>query len=401
MRIPNGPTDEMTVSASQIRTYGAGGFRLDSHEDSKGCPRLYKAKYVDRDVPEEKPSYPLLYGTMFHEALFLMEDKGLNPDEALQEAFPVSGTPEMMAEAKTDMTAYLERGASPIDRFGTLAVETQLSAVLYEDEEHGTVRWRGFLDWLGMDMDDPNTIHVVDYKTNRNPPRTEDVISDVQLKSYAWLVRENSKQFGIPQDRVRVIVHLDAVKWREIAVEYTYEEIEDWQDWAIAICRAILRDDEALPVINPGCDFCPIRFSCPAFDALPETAKQMAEGLSGIEDPEKRLAWRDAANKVRLLLEKQVKSIDSALADKAMTEGGLIVGNQQWVVEQEWGDKWDLPTLHRAMGDRFYEVVNPVKGRIDKITKDWTPDAAAAVQRAVERVPGNVKAKRKKVETSD
>lgn len=401
MKIPAGPTDEMTVSATQLRVYGAAGFRLNTHEESKGCPRQYKAKYVDRIVEHDPKSYALQYGSYFHQILYLMEDRGLTPDEALQEAFPSDGDPEMITEARQDLTQYMERGASPVDRFGTLAVETEMDALLYVDDEHGPVRWRGIIDWIGVDMDDPHTIHVVDYKTNRFPPSLPDVEADVQLKSYAWLVMENADRFGISRDRVRVVVHLDAIKFREVEVEYAREDIEDWQDWAIAVCRAILRDEDAEPRINPGCDYCPVRFDCPAFDALPGTARELADRLAGIEDPERRLEWRDAANRVRLLLEKQVKEIDRAFADRAMEDGALTVGSSEWVVEQVWSDKWDLPTLHEAMGDAFYRVVNPVKTRIKAVTKDWEPSAVAAVNAAVERQPGELKAKRKERKSDD
>lgn len=401
MRIPNGPSGEMTVSASQIRTYGAGGFQLDSHEESRGCPRLYRVKYVDRDLPPEDRSYALEYGSMIHDVFYRMEQDGLTPDEALAAAFPVDADPAMMAEAKADLTAYMERGASPADRYGTLAVEVEMDAVLYVDEEFGEVRWRGLLDHIGIDMDEPTVLHVTDYKSNRFPPTTAQVEGDVQLKSYAWLAAKNAARFGIDPDRVRVIVHLDAIKWREIEVEFTPEEIDDWHDWAVAICRAILRDEEAAPRINSGCDTCPIRHDCPAYQKLPETARQMAESIESIESLQERLAWRDAANSVRLLLEKAVKRIDADLNARAMKDGGLIVGNQEWRLQQEWSDKWDLPALHRALGDRFYGVVTPVKGRIIELTKDWAPDDLAAVNAAIERVPGVVKPKRGRIRSGE
>lgn len=394
MRIPNGPTGEMTVSASQIRTFGAGGFQLDSQEQSKGCPRLYYVKYVAKALPEAEPSYPLIYGSMMHDVFHRMERDGVTPDEALVAAFPADGSPEMWAEAKADLTKYMERGASPADRYGTLAVEVELDALLFVDDEYGPVHWRGFVDHIGLDMDEPYVLHVTDYKTNRFPPTVSQVEGDVQLKSYAWLAMQCSEQFGIPRDRVKVVVHLDAIKWREIEVQYTAEEIQDWHDWAVAVCRGILRDEEAKPKVNPGCADCPIRYDCPAFEALPDTAREMALGLRRMDDPGQRIQWREAANAVRLLLEKEVKAIDAALQEKAVAEGGLVIGDWEWTVGQEWHDAWDLRALHRALGEAFYGVVNPVKSRIEKVTQDWPASEVSAVRQAVERVPGEVKAKR-------
>ena len=175
MQIPKGPNGHPTVSATQLRTYGAGGFLLDQQEQEQGCPRLYKAKYIEKRVPKTDRAYPLVYGAFVHDALFLMEEEDVTPDEALERACPVDGDPARFAVARKDLTAYLERGASPVDRFATIAVETELTALLFVDDEYGPIYWRGFLDWLGLDPDLPNTLHFVDYKTDRTPPRVERV----------------------------------------------------------------------------------------------------------------------------------------------------------------------------------------------------------------------------------
>lgn len=398
MRIPDGPTGFPTVSATQLRTYGAGGFRLDSQEEAKGCPRQYRAKYVERRVQEDERSYPLVYGSFFHDVLFTMEQEDIGPDEALERCFPADAEPEMWAEARADLTAYLERGASPVDRYGTIAVESELDALLYVDEEFGEVHYRGFIDWLGLDVDDPSTIHVVDYKTNRSPPSVEDVRGDVQLKSYAWLVLNNRQRFGVTTGPLRVVVHLDAVKWREIEVRYTDQEIADWHDWAVAVCRKILRDEDATPVLNPGCGYCPVSGDCPKFQALPATAAGMAAGLAEMVDPEARLRWRDAANGVRLLLEKSVEKIDDEFKVQARLQGEVVVGETVFALEPDWKTVIDLRSLHRAMGDAFYDVVTTSKKKIEERTADWDTGAVAPVKQTIERVPAGSKIVRRKVE---
>lgn len=399
MRIPNGPNGHPTVSASQLRTYGAGGFTLDDQEAQKGCPRLYNAKYVERVVPDES-SYELDYGRFFHDVLFRMEEDGLTPDEALLEAFPANGTPEMMAEARADLTAYLERGASPVDRFTTIAVESELDALLYVDDVYGPVYYRGFIDWLGLDSAFMSTIHVVDYKTNRQPPSFDQVAGDVQLKGYDWLVMQNAERMGITSTP-DVIVHLDAVKWNEIEVRFTREEIESWQDWAIALVRKILRDDEAKPVVNPGCGYCPIKDTCPAFADLPAVAHRLADSVVGLTEDDSKVQWRDAANSVRLLLEKAVKQIDGDLKARATRDGILVIGDHQWERVPEWKDVYDLRALHRAIGNDFYGVINPVKSRIESVTKDWDTHAIAAVNAAIERQPSGTTVKRTKVKREE
>lgn len=405
MKIPDGPSGVPTLSASQFRMYGAGGFRLDDQEPVKGCPRLYKARYVEHRLPVEARPYALRYGSLLHSVLFLMEEEGLTPDEAMAKAFEPDMPQEMWTELRADIGAYLERGASPMDRFGTLAVEAELEALLYVDEVYGPVMYRGFLDWLGLDLEIPNVLHVVDYKSNRQPPKVADLLGDVQMRGYHWLAEQNAEQwFDGP---VRVIVHLDAVKFREVEVAYTREQIEDWHSWAVAVARKILRDEEAPAILNDGCAWCPVRYDCPAFETLPTLGREIAEagktfvdpGQSALADPVQRLRWRDEANRARLLLEKAVKAADDEWKASAWREGRIVIGDQEFVLEPEFKDAIDMRGLHRALGsDTFYAIATTSKSKIEDVTKDWEPSAIAPVRQCIERVSNGQTVKRRKVE---
>lgn len=384
----------MTVSPSQMRTYGAGGFMLDEQETTRGCPRRYKAKYVD-EVADDPPSYPLAYGTFFHRLMELMEE-GRTPEEALTEAFPVDGDPQMISEAREDLERYMARPANPFDLYATLQTEVMLSALLYVDEDYGEVWIRGMIDKLAVDHETPGVVHVVDYKTNRFPPSMEAVRGDVQLKTYHYLVRQNAKELGLPEN-IRVRVHLDAIKFREVDVGFTDDDIEDWRTWAEAVCRTILRDDKAEPVINPGCDWCPVQDTCPAFQALPEVAADLADAEGEITDPEVRLRWRNRANEIRLLLEKKVKRIDAQFALEAEERGGLVVGDTQWTLVPNYVTEVDKKGLHRAMGDVFYDVVSVVRRRVDEATREWDSHALREVEEKFSSVPNGMKVERKRI----
>lgn len=383
------------MSPSQLRTYGAGGFRLLQQEESRGCPRQYKAKYVEERLVEPF-SYPLAYGSMVHEVLYLMEEEAIGPEEALDRCFPPELPPEAYREALDDLTDYLERGASPMDRFGTIAVEQELDALLYVDEDFGPIHFRGIIDWIGIDLNVPNLLHVVDYKTNRHPPSVDDVRGDVQLKAYHWLVRQNLKKY-IPSGRAKIVVHLDAIKWREVEVAFDDRDIEDWHSWAVAVVRKILRDDEGLPELNPGCAWCPVKDDCPAYDSLPTLGEEVAGQAPAIGSGDAaRLAWRDQANAVRLLLEKAVKVVDEDFKERARLGGVLAIGDVEYAAETEWEEEYDMPSLHAALDDVFYRVVTVGKGRLEKETKDWEPSRVSPVRAAIKKSPKGTKIVRRK-----
>lgn len=394
MQIPIGRSGFPTLSATQLRTYGAGGFRLAEQEESRGCPRQYKAKYVERRVPEKR-AFPLVYGGLLHDCLFLMEEEAVGPEEALERLFPPDMPPEVWTEAIDDLRRYMERGASPTDRFGTIAIEQDLSALLYVDPDFGPVWFRGILDWLGIDLEDPSTLHLVDYKTNRHPPSVDDVRGDVQLKGYDWLVRQHWSQY-MPTRVQKIVVHLDAIKFREVPVQFTSRQIEDWHDWAVTIARQILRDEEAKPVLNSGCAWCPVKDDCPAYEKLPETARELLDGRPADTDLPALIRWRDEANAARLLLEKGVADVDSKVTALAERLGRLEVGDQEWVMKQQWESDVDMARLHQLLGDLFYSVVRVSKKAVQEATANWDTTDAGAALACFRRWPGGSKVTRQR-----
>jgi hypothetical protein len=399
---PVGKSGFPTVSATQLRAYGAGGFRLDEQEAPRGCPRQYRARYVERRVAEEweDPDSNLMYGRVFHEVMALLAVEDLTPEQAVDRVFPAAMDPRFWSELVTDLTRYLERPSTPLDQLQTLGAELDMETELFVDADFGPVWYRSILDLVSLDPDDLGTVHVTDYKTNRRPPSNDDVLGDVQMKGYAWSVRQVAeKHWGIV--RPRVVVHLDAVKYREVEVVFADETLDEWHDWACALVRKILRDDEAEPRLHPDCSFCPVRGDCPAFLGLPEMASSLAGQLQELEDPVEKLRWRDAANRVRLLLEKSVKQIDEAFKAEAARQGVLVVGDEAFVQEQDWATVSDLRALHRALGDRFYDVVTPAMTRLKAVQAGLPPDQLAATRQAVQRAPVGWKVTRRKAGDGD
>lgn len=394
MKIPDGPAGVPTVSASGLRTYGAGGFRLTDQEADKGCPRLWRKKYVEHAVPEER-SFPLKYGSMIHRVLYRMEEEAIGPEEALDLEFDVDLPPEAFREALDDLTNYIERGNAPVDRYGTIAVETMLDAVLYVDEDFGEIRYRGIMDWMGLDLNEPDVLHGVDYKSNRFPPSLEQVKGDVQLKGYAWLLIQNAKTFLPGVHRPRVVMHLDAIKWRDIEWEYPADDLEAWHSWAVAVVRQILRDEEGLPVLNDGCGWCPVKGDCPAFQGLPEEAALLLTTkpeASATDD--QRIAWRDRAYKQMKLLEKGVKEVDEMMVDRTLRLGRVTTKAYEFIVDTDWATRIDARAMHRVLGDAFYDCVTVGKGKVETLTKQWPPEDLAAVLEVMRRVPVGTKVKK-------
>lgn len=363
--------ERIVFSTSQFRTYGATDTVRLGWEADRGCPSLYKARYVDKVKKAERTSMPLEYGSMFHEVLHKMERYTMGPEEALAKSWRPSLPESMFREAVHDLAKYMERGG-PMALHGTLEVELSLEAKLYDDHKFGPVYFMGIVDWLGVDSGSDRILHVVDYKTNRTPPKVDDLAGDVQLKAYAWLVRENYRKWM--KSKPLIVVHLDAVKFHDVSVRYSDEELDEWQAWAEAVARTILRDDKGLPQLNEGCAWCPIRNDCKVMIDLPKVGQTIAEQEFG-QSADEMWRWRQQAAQVRKVLDGRMKEVDATLEQAVYEQGGLLeFGDQLWKVDQEWVNTVDVRGLYERIGDALFDLVKPSKTAVERWRKRNAPD---------------------------
>ena len=394
MKIPE-VGGRMTVSVSQLRTYGAAGFDLDNFEGARGCPRQYKARYVDKTAPRQEADV-LNYGTIIHRALELMETEPQTPEDALSKVWKVQMGADWWAEAVEDLRRYLERPASPLSNYAVIATEKHLTAELYVDPDFGPVDFQGYIDAVAVDYHTPNLLHVVDFKTNRQPPSVDDVRADAQGKGYSWLALQNAGQLvhGAAPEDIKVVFHLDAIKWRELPpIHFSAHDLDMWHGWMVAVVRAILRDEEAKPIINPGCAHCPVAASCPAYQALPDKAAALLRVKP--DDRDELARWAVKVNDMRLLLEKAFKRANEDFSADASQLGEVVAGGQRWAPEVQWANAPDTRQLHRVLGDRFYDAVTVTKAGIERATAG-DPTTAEAALECIRREPVGTKIRRSK-----
>jgi len=199
----------------------------------------------------------------------------------------------------------------------------------------------------------------------------------------------------VPDGVVNIVIHLDAVKFREVEHRFTDSEIDDWHSWAVAVARAILQDEEHLPTLNPRCGTCPIRHDCSAFLEMPQTAALVVAAQPA--EAAARVQWREEANRLRLTLEKAVKQIDAEFAAAAMESGGMVLGGFQWEVQMDIRTEFDLPGLFAVLGsDRFYRAVTTSKAAIERVTKDADLSTVAAAQSMISETAVGTKVVRRK-----
>lgn len=377
------------LHTSHIRSYGAGGFKLGEMEQVRGCPAQYRARYVKHEITSKLSNDSMLKGSVLHDALFRMEEHSIGPEEALKLAWIPELPMTAFGSCVDDLNKYLERSG----QYSTLQVEVELYAPLYEDEEFGEIWFGGRIDKFDVDPEEENLLHVIDYKSNNWPPTLEDVKGDIQLKGYSWLVSQNWQQFM--SQKPRIIAHLDAIKFRDVEWEFEDSDLEEWREWASSIASKILRDEEAEPILNPGCTWCPIKLDCKKFRQLPGRGTTMLE-KKNVSDINKLLAWLDEAKDTVKKLKSGIDDVEEILKDKIVSDGEVIANKLRYYMENGNKTETNLRKLHDILGDKFYSVAKVNKA--DTLTLGKNLGKKEAVEQCFETVTGAPKMKTEPIE---
>ena len=241
------------------------------------------------------------------------------------------------------------------------------------------------------------TEHMIPtHNSNQQPLSRAEVEVDAQLRGYDWLVHRNwSTTLGMP-GAPSTVAHMDGLRWQDVDVQFTADDRAEWEAWAIAAARTILRDEKAPEVISEGCRWCDRKLRCSAYARLPGQAEAIKARREGKTAPE-LWGWRREAATAVSLLEKGIKETDAILVGIAEQEGPFVVDDQRWAMEDVESDRIDAEQLHSVIGDvLFYDAANITKKSLEQI-KRAHPDLAVRIDECVSTMVVDRKVKRKKV----
>lgn len=402
VRVPRNRDGLVQVSISQLRRYGAVGLLDHQHaEKINGCPRAYALTYGGDSVPEV-PNRAAELGGVLHRALHWMETHTCGPEDALGSVWPATLGPEDFADAQEILLGYLER-EGPMTRYATLNTELDMAVPLFTDDEFGPVWFRGIIDNLSIDPVEPDIVHIVDFKSASRPIAADSLRGDVQLRGYCWLIRQWwHQQHGVWP--TRVVAHLDLLRYSDIAIEYTAHELEVWHAWACATVRTMLRDEAAMPILNDGCTWCPVRFGCPAWRSLPEVGESMAARLAGVPLEQAMDLMEDAA-RVGKLLGHQLELIRGVLEAETHALGSLRVGDQVWTSEEDTKDVGDVLAMARLLLPGypavFVEAVKSSKAAAKRAGRGLEPSMRDELLSCFDTVPDGMKVTKRKLKSGE
>ena len=238
------------ISYSKITTY-------------KDCPKKYKFAYIEK-LPRVEKHYTI-FGQFCHEVLetfhkYYLDDKmkHLTFVEAMHKAFYSSIdnwkdkiTKEQLDEAHAIMLDYLiivsaeKEEEKPI----ILSVEQKIWTPINDE-----IVLYGYIDRVQRDSD--GIIHVVDYKTTKDPKYLKDR-TQLLLYGYSLFVDDESIE------TIRTSYILLKHKMRYMTAEHTKEELIEAKDKLLERWRKVVDDKlfRATP-LKFKCSFCDYINSC-------------------------------------------------------------------------------------------------------------------------------------------
>lgn len=379
MRIP-----DSIFRQSHAARYGGGAFELIVGYDEPGCPRAYHLRYEEHR-PEE-PDVPRARGTAVHAALALMESEAMPMDEALSRSWPAALGPETYMETLEMLIDWLSR---PDDGTHTVANELELTAPLYTDEDFGPIMIGGRIDRLAIVMDQPRLLIFDDYKTDAPPPLKADMAKWIQGYFYAEITRFNAHRWIGSGFSPQIVGRYVALRWYDLEKEYFVPELEMFKAWAESVARRLLRDENPVPILNPGCGRCDYRMDCPAWLELPGQGRTLLERIRNTE-LESQMALRPEANEVRLNLLHFTQGIDDLARHRLPVGGSLTSGDVEVArVTSEQEQVGDLKAVHEMMGEEFYHRVSMSKKALEQYGRDVPEKRGLIRSHLIKRVTGD------------
>jgi putative RecB family exonuclease len=162
---------------------------------------------------------------------------------------------------------------------------------------------------------DKDTLLIIDYKTSKTAPTSDQLRNDTQLSIYNYVARQLWPGYK------RVILALDLLKSDIVYTYRTDEEREYFEEYLGVVYNAMVNftEKEAKPSINMFCPWCDFRDYCHAYEVACKKSEYEFMPVMSLSDNDliaewnvvktQKKSWRCEKKNYRWLLRKRLKRI--------------------------------------------------------------------------------------------
>ena len=231
------------------------------------CPAKFKHRYITKTKPRTDPASPAVIGSIVHKTLEkaypeLKAENYFGPlthrKELIQKHLKNvmqddSYPPELFIQAQQILKTFAENEVCNAESI--IAIEQRF---VFEPDVLGTITILGYIDRI--DKTDSNTIHIIDYKTNRMLYTSEELQQSLQASIYIMAVKEEFPEIEKVEMQFHMLRHNIYQR-----INRTDEELDEAKEYIFLInerIRQIENGKPALEILNKYCPWCEYRHQC-------------------------------------------------------------------------------------------------------------------------------------------
>lgn len=346
------------------------------------CKQKYWFMYYDKLPKVANPSFKL--GTAVHESLELAGkiwmEKGKFSDEdkkkVLKKFDEVS-----VREGLEDYEAHSEGRELVKKRLGSFTAGRKVLGLELKFGFWGPdggkevitkdgVPLMGAIDKLEEYNDD--TLLIVDYKTSKTAPTTEQLRSDIQLSIYDYVAHKLFPRYS------RRILALDLLKSQALCTYRTAEEREAFEDYLKVIYDQMisLKPEEVKANLNMFCPWCDYKDYCSTYQKACKKSDYEFLPVMSYTDEQLATEWNNV-RAVKKILEMRERELGMIITEKIQrSASNMNIGDEEIYVRQNARTTYDLKTVYKTVPPEDF----PTLVSIDKKAVDAYLDFNPAVR---------------------
>lgn len=356
------------------------------------------------DLLPEQDSAANAYGSVFHDAVEIVERELADDQTAIDRAWPRWQAwlcPEDLDRLKSDLQAYRSRRMTGYRLIGS-ELELRMPLLVYEGR---VMFFRGRIDALYQKIDQPWIYLTRDYKSTRWPRTFAQIQSDEQQWAYNVLVH-----YAYPDCR-ELVQLVDQLRAGVVPTQKTETQRQQMIAWLRQQVKAILGDDELRPTQNDTCHFCPLLMDCEVTHKSTEWWKNRVAALAPIRNEGRRLLvqldvermgmeeyvrYLAPAKEAIKVLERYVGEVEGVLKEMPQDERAALGYRLGRPRRRDVFGPSALRDMHARLGDDFFQIAGVTKSAIEEWFGKGTSEASELIELAdkIESAPTLIKAER-------
>jgi hypothetical protein len=349
---------EIKLSATRINTF-------------LSCKQKYWFSYIEHLPKVANPAFKL--GTACHEALefagIIWKEKGkfskIDTKKIMEKYDAIS-----IREGITEMTIHKEgkdlvrkrlnnfiAGKKIIDLEFKFGFGRETKAVTTDDG----IPLIGAIDKI--EEIDQDTLLIVDYKTSKTAPTTDQIKEDLQLSIYDLVAHKIWSQYK------RIILSLDFLKSDILYTYRTEEERKEFSDYLTQVYNQMvnLKEENVKANLNIFCPWCDFKEYCPTYQKACKKSKYEFLPIMKYTDDQLVSEW-STVKSTKKILEIRERELGQVIMEKIKRDSkNLAYDAGEVYIRQSSRTSYDVDTILKVIPVKELDkVVSINKGRIEK-----------------------------------